>query len=179
MTSWAKDRLKQLCLEAAVTDEGVDVQNDPESLTKAMEGLDPSADPDAGMQQLADLSAKFARIEAKVTKVKKLEGDAQIAVVRGTDRYLFDFNLQLDFEVNVDERAPGTDGDDPPAKKFKGTLNFEELSNTTAENEWECNVTWKTIPSPLYRPRVQKVTDMLRHNVFQKVEEFAEEYQKL
>jgi len=37
----------------------------------------------------------------KVKSVKKVEGDASVCVVRGTKRYLFDLNADLDYEVNV------------------------------------------------------------------------------
>ena len=37
----------------------------------------------------------------KVKSVKKVEGDASVCVVRGTKRYLFDLNADLDYEVWV------------------------------------------------------------------------------
>jgi hypothetical protein len=40
-------------------------------------------------------------VTAKVKAVSKVEGDASVCVVRGTKRYLFDLNANLDYEVNL------------------------------------------------------------------------------
>lgn len=183
VSSWAKARLTELCTQAAVQEAGIDAQGDPEAFAKIFGDLDASSlagmDTNAGLEQLSRISAKLARMEAKVTKAKKLEGDAHIAVVRGTKRYLFDFTMQLDFEVQVDERLEGgTDSTsrEQKVKKFKGSFNFEELSNATAEQDWECALAWKSGPPEIYRERVQSMTERLRHVIFQKVETFAAEY---
>jgi hypothetical protein len=42
-------------------------------------------------------------ITSKITKIEKLEGDAQIIMTRGKKRHLYDFNAKLDFVVEVIE----------------------------------------------------------------------------
>jgi hypothetical protein len=56
------------------------------------------------------LAAALAKVSVKVTKVGKVEGDASVAVVRGTKRFLFDLSAELDYEV-VGFIAAATVGD--------------------------------------------------------------------
>jgi hypothetical protein len=181
MSGWSRDRLKELCLQVRVTNGGLD-ESDPTALLNAFKSVDLTAispENTSGAENLAALSARLARVQGNVTKAKKVEGDAHIAVVRGTKRYLFDFSIDLEFEVIVEDPVGAQEGEDAKPRKFSGTLCFHELSNTTQESEWEFDVTWKKRPKSVFAPRVTEVVNRLKHEVFQQVQTFALEYAQM
>ena len=70
---------------------------------------------------------------ARVTAVKKISGEASIAVVRGTRRHMYDYAATLEWEATLGDaaRAPGDDaGARPPSAQFKGTIKLPEISST-------------------------------------------------
>ena len=55
------------------------------------------------MNKLGELASALAHVTCKVLKVKKVEGDASTAMVRGKKRYLYDLSCEVEYEVAVDE----------------------------------------------------------------------------
>jgi hypothetical protein len=62
-------------------------------------------------------------INGKITKIEKLEGDAQIIMTRGKKRHLYDFNAKLDFVVEVTEVVNEQDS----------TAQEEKMSNDSSQ----------------------------------------------
>jgi hypothetical protein len=65
-----------------------------------------------------------------ISSVKKLEGDAQIAVVRKRRRHIFQFRAELDWEATT-----------PDGGSFEGTVCIEDLGSD-CDGEYEYNVGW-------------------------------------
>lgn len=108
-TDWAKERLKKHFKSAKASSGVEDFKNNPAAVVQAVQGLDMGAfsrgeeNKDASLDKLASLAASLAMVSARVKKVKKVEGDANVAVVRGSKRYLFDLSADVEYEVTVDE----------------------------------------------------------------------------
>ena len=73
-------------------------------------------------------------LTCKIKKVKEIEGEGSVAVVRGKKRYLFDFSFEGEFEMVVDD-------DDAVAT---GTIKIPDVSSTVEKGEWEIEMSFKT-----------------------------------
>jgi len=167
MSKWAKERLEGL-VAGARTALGHAVDPD-EDLSAASAG---AALDDRGRAKLEALSAGVRGVACRVTKVKKMAGDASIAVVRRKKRFLFDYDASLEFEAVV---TPGQ-------VKYKGTLDYPELSSAVSEGEpYECQVTYKSgrAPPSGEKAAVDLAVAELRDAVAATVAVFVSEYQAL
>ncbi|CAM9545471.1 unnamed protein product, partial [Phaeothamnion confervicola] len=107
-TSWAKQRLAAVLETLTVVDGGVDLASDPAAVVQAVGGFDfdarPAAEPGAaGAEALAALGARLARLTARVTGVRDLEGNAHVVLARNRKKCLFDFAAALDVKILADE----------------------------------------------------------------------------
>lgn len=143
-TTWAKDRLTNWLQNARV--EGSDV-----SLP----------------------SGSKAAVSCKVSKVKSLEGDAQIVVVRKQLKHGFNFEAELSFRFKVLGGTEGT-GDE----SFGGVLGIHELMDAVPAQELKADVKWSSSsgPSEVLLPLAREWVEKLIENVRLQVAGFREEY---
>ena len=153
MSSYATERLKTLCLQAAYT-------------TYAS---DPSP----------------VNIHASITEVKKCEGEAQVILARGKKRHVFDYTITLNFvvEVNSVERegqksSSGTEADATISKKFKGTIDFSEV--TGSGEAFHHNISFSKEIAPGFAKSVRAAAEKLAlEGVASKIKEFEVEFKSL
>ena len=105
---------------------------------------------------------------AIITSVK-VDGEAQIVHTRGRTKYIYDFNVSLDFEITVDEASESS-------KKYKGVIKFPDVS---ADFNQENSISYKkTIPSD-HQTRVRAAADKLVHQVIENWRNFDVEYKSM
>lgn len=196
LSALAKERLKALFLEAETVVPPVDL-NDPAALTETMESMKAglsmmSGGADGGemgnnensLKGMEQLTAGMSSLRAHVNKNKTVEGEAQIVLARGKKMLLFDFNVELEFEVIVEASSlPGLgsmmnndNGSPKKPQKFKGTLSFPEL---TAGVEQDGVVKFTKPVPPAYAKRAQQAAAALKLTVLEKVRAFENEFKSL
>lgn len=158
------------------------LQDDPQQLVQAMQQLDlsnPGQQDDASMQSLMALSAQLAKATARVTKVRKTEGDASVTMVRGRKRYLFDLTVELDFEAEVEDLT-GTAAGAAPKSKYKGSMKLDEVSSLTNLSEVEfSSVKYKKALPAKHKARVESIVDLLKKDILeQRLQAFQEHFQR-
>ena len=183
MSTMAKDRLKALCLslEHVVP---FDIA-DPSALTAAIDAVNKSSDEQSVFD---NMNASMSNIRAHVTGTKSLDGEAQIVLARGKKRHIYDFNMTLDFEVTVEPASiPGggsssaesdstDDSSKKAAKKYKGTLQFQEISpNCTIEPVVKFK---KEVPYAVEK-RVKLAIDGLKSKVCESIRAFESEFKDM
>lgn len=91
-----------------------------------------------GLQdRLKAAAVKQDGIEAKVRSVSKCEGEASIAVVRGTKRYLYDLKATIEWKVLI----PNEDESEKPLE-YKGKFNMPEISDAVPCDQLQCLIEW-------------------------------------
>ena len=153
MSSYATERLKTLCLQASYN-------------TYAS---DPSP----------------VNILASITEAKKCEGEAQIILARGRKRHVFDYTITLNFvvEVNSVERegqksSSGTEADATISKKFKGTIDFSEV--TGSGEAFNHNIRFSKEIAPGFATSVRAAAEKLAlEGVASKIKEFEVEFRSI
>ena len=152
MTQFCRDRLQALCLEAKASLEpgtvgGADTATS--SLAAALDAMKSSLGGGVGkseagtgdaMSQLTALSASMSRASACVASIENVEGEAQIVMARGKKRHIYDFSMEVKFEVTVEDML--ADKDKP--KKFKGSLHVPEVSPDSSQ-ETPYTTKWKKL----------------------------------
>lgn len=169
----AKDRLKELLLQSRAELAPVDLTQPSalSELTASLQSISASlSEPSAALD---GLSANMATLRASVTNAKTVEGEAQVIIARGKKRHLFDFNVSLEFEVDIDDKGPEAVVPDKKMKKIKGTISIPEVSPTMPlEPSLRFN---KALPLR-FEKRIKEVGDLLKNAVVAKVKEFETEY---
>uniref|UniRef100_A0A7S3JNR7 Activator of Hsp90 ATPase AHSA1-like N-terminal domain-containing protein n=1 Tax=Aureoumbra lagunensis TaxID=44058 RepID=A0A7S3JNR7_9STRA len=100
-----------------------------------------------------------------VTNVKKLSGEASIAVSRGKSRYIFDYVGKLEWEAVLD-------GD-----SYKGSINLPELSSTITDGRYEQQIKIKNSSAPS-SPALQAALPKFQDAVNAAICNFVSEYQQ-
>ena len=190
LTAVAKDRLKSLCLEASVQLPALDWSN-PASLSDAMDAMKDSLSGfgsatgvgggagDGAGAKLEQLSAAMSTVSARVTGASTVDGEAQIVMARGKKRFIFDFNVKLEFEIVVDSNLPSLDQataearDEKKIKKYKGVITVPEISPSVPI---EPVLSFKKPLPASVEKRVKDAADRLKATVIGKIEEFEVEY---
>jgi hypothetical protein len=81
----------------------------------------------------------------EVTEVKDIEGEANIALVRGTRRYMYDFSLTVMWKATVANMLDMADMSGKP-KVVKGSLKISDFSDSSptafkVRNDVPCGIT--------------------------------------
>lgn len=124
VTEITKSRLKDTCLASKVS---LASGLDDVSLTESLANLqtENSSDPAALTKSLEKMNAMMSKVDASITEVKSIDGEAQIVMVgQGKKRQIYDFNMSLKFEVNVYDLS----GDESKKKRFKGTFDVMDVT---------------------------------------------------
>ena len=197
-TQQAEDRLTALCLEAQVsssdhpatmTAEGGGL--DSSSLSSVLDALS-SSGTDKGAQTTAaleKLEIALATLRASVTGATSVTGDAHIVMARGKKRHIYDFNVILEFEVEV--IPPSTPGlssstiDNPDTgikpKRFKGTFTLPEVVPSAESDGAGLEIAMafkKPIPSN-YTDKVHNIAELLKDRVTGQIIAFENEFKSM
>jgi len=188
VTAWAKDRFKQRVVEAKVVSEGS--SNDPKKLLQALESLDvkgASGSPDEAAKmatQLSNITSLLCNMTAKVRSVKEINGEAHMAVVRGTRRFLFDFHATVDWEVTIEDpvanMAAAEAGEKKEEKKSRitGELRLPDVSSAKDSERdvlHDAVITFKKQPAEEHKNAVNKLLEDLKQEVKKKIELFIDD----
>lgn len=124
-------------------------------------------------------------VVASIVAINKLEGEAQIVMARGKKRHLYDFNVKLDFEINISENhslesevglespSSAVAGSGGVKKSFKGSLSYGEVA---PESSLESTIKWKKIPGGIYENHAKNAIQELHREVQMKLRQFESEY---
>lgn len=140
------------------------------------------------MQTLEKLTALMSTVNAKVTGVKSVEGDAQIVMARGKKRRLYEMTVTVQFEAVIEPMSDipagasaGDSSDKPKKTKYKGTFVFTDLGPDSI-NEPECSIQWggkkggAGAPSAAHDSKVKSAAQELRKAVEKQLQAFHAEY---
>ncbi|AFZ79301.1 hypothetical protein BEWA_021490 [Theileria equi strain WA] len=183
MTSWCKKKFEEYIMGASYTNEPnvegskniVEMFNDIN-----LDNLDSESD----MNKLQKLAGMMYKSSIKPTSVEGVDGDAQIAFIRGTRRYLFDLSCTLNVEITIDTSVgsgPAADSaESSHISNYNGVLTLREISS-----EKEVGKTWKDYITVKYKSTIKPehselLKDMMekyKSIVCDKIDEFLSEYQ--
>jgi len=99
----------------------------------------------------------------------KVEGEAQIVHTRGKTKYIYDFNVSLDFEITVDAASESS-------KKYKGVIKFPDIS---ADFNQENSISYKKSILSDHQARVKATTDTLVRQIIENWRNFDVEYKSM
>ena len=200
LTQIASDKLIALLLEANYSQPAFN-SNDPSSLTSAIDAMQASLGGITGMNggenmnsmnALEQLEASMSSVTARITKQKSIEGDAHIVLARGKKKHIYDFHVELEFEVVVEPSSFGSEFSPPVSeektenktKKFKGTMNIPEivpLPESTNMNEFlkDISISFKKPVSSSLEKKVNNAMEKLKCELFNKITMFEKEFKNL
>lgn len=177
MTSYVKNRFEEMCINAMAEDDA-SVSN-PEATKSAVSSiLDPSTSTTDKISHLQSLDGVLLPLTARVTKIKSVEGEAQIVMARGKKRHIYDFALTLSFEAVLESHDKKSK---IKPKKFQGTLHWAEVSPVSS---LEFSIDYKedlnlSTPDTKLRERVRVVSNKLGLKIQGMLELFEEDYKAL
>lgn len=197
-TDWAKERLKAHFKSGKASSGIDDFKTNPGAVVEAVQSLDMGAftrgeeNQEASLDKLASLAANLAMVSARVKAVKKVEGDANVAVVRGSKRYLFDLSATVEYEVTVDESFGMDDDTEGPERnvvhskkaretKYEGTLTLTELSSLSSGDGSDVEIARKpkTSVAPKHQARVKEILGSLEKDLTSRcLPSFITDFQK-
>ena len=134
---------------------------------------------------LGDTEDSTSSVDACVTKVKDLEGDASVAFVSGKKRFVFDYSTELSFEISCRvNNGMDTEGDNNMKNLViaKGSIGLPDISSASISDEdIEVQIMkWKKAPKDQYEQQAtecrNKLVDKVREQVHNFVLEFNSQY---
>ncbi|PFH34352.1 tetratricopeptide repeat-containing protein [Besnoitia besnoiti] len=189
MSQWAKKRFEERLKEAKVV-RGDDIDSllrNPEQLMGALQapGAGGDADPLASLQKLM---GQFMHTEIKCKDVTGLTGDAQVVVMRGTKRFLFEFSCTVVFEVSGELKLP-ENGALPPLPGapddthfcYKGELSLPEVSSAESKGEaWLAGsrIKMKHKVDPRNQAVVDECIDAFKKKLVEQIHHFLADFSK-
>lgn len=112
---------------------------------------------------LSDEAAIGEGMMAVVKEVKSCTGDAQVVMTRGKRRHIFDFNMDLKFEVRHKDRH------------YSGHIEFRDLS----PGNYDSTVTFnKSLPHGIER-EIRQCAHGLRDVIVERIKSFEAEYKSM
>ncbi|GFE53166.1 tetratricopeptide repeat-containing protein protein [Babesia ovis] len=186
MSSWCSDMLKETLARAAY-------ENDPSDLDPSVNVMEmlsniniDNINDSEGMDKLQNLAMMIHRSSIKVTSVDDMECDAQIALIRGTLRYMFDFSCVLKFKasINTEFDAANTDqdeSDDSQATVYEGMLELSELSSAMEKGKTYkdyMKAKFKDTLKPEHKDLLNCMVDKFKATVCERIDEFYAKYQE-
>jgi hypothetical protein len=103
-TDYGIKLMKKYLLQAKANSGNENIMDTPETVSKMIDSMDlknMKNDETSQFAKLEELCGNLAKVSCKIVKVKKIDGDCSVAVVRGKKRYLFDMNAELEYEVST------------------------------------------------------------------------------
>ncbi|RQX72801.1 tetratricopeptide repeat-containing protein, partial [Toxoplasma gondii CAST] len=190
VSEWAKKRFEARLKEAKVL-RGNDIDSllqNPEHLVNTLQGSakgGDSADPLASLQKLM---GQFMQTEIKCKEVAGLTGDAQVVVMRGTKRFLFEFACTVVFEVSGELSLPDsglvpTAGDKDGTKfSYKGEITLPEVSSADGKGEaWltGSRIKMKQKVDPRNQPIVDECIEAFKKQLVHQIHQFLSDFSKI
>ncbi|EPT25851.1 tetratricopeptide repeat-containing protein [Toxoplasma gondii TgCatPRC2] len=190
VSEWAKKRFEARLKEAKVL-RGNDIDSllqNPEHLVNTLQGSakgGDSADPLASLQKLM---GQFMQTEIKCKEVTGLTGDAQVVVMRGTKRFLFEFACTVVFEVSGELSLPDsglvpTAGDKDGTKfSYKGEITLPEVSSADGKGEaWltGSRIKMKQKVDPRNQPIVDECIEAFKKQLVHQIHQFLSDFSKI
>eukprot|EP00375_Theileria_parva_P002292 XP_764970.1 hypothetical protein [Theileria parva strain Muguga] len=178
MTQWCKKTLEQFLLESSY-------QNEPtppdasQNILQMFNDINLEMDGN-GLCKLQKLAGLMCRSSVRPSSVEALEGDAQIAFIRGTRRYLFDFSCNVNLNIQVDTGVGADAPDDSQLSKYQVVLVLREISSERESGKsWVdyMSVKYKSKLKPEHQELVKDILDKYKQNVSLKIDQFLTHYQ--
>ncbi|GBE59077.1 tetratricopeptide repeat domain containing protein [Babesia ovata] len=135
------------------------------------------------MEKLEKLAMMIHRSSIKVISVDDLECEAQIALIRATRRYMFDFSCSLKFEASIDTAfgAGYSSDDESKASVYRGTLTMTEISSAMETGKTYSDymrVSFEDDPKPEHTELMRCMMDKFKTSVCERIDAFLKKYQK-
>ncbi|CDR97006.1 tetratricopeptide repeat domain containing protein, putative [Babesia bigemina] len=137
----------------------------------------------ANLEKLEKLAMMIHKSSIRVTSVADLECDAQIALIRATRRYMFDFSCALKFEASIDTAfGSGYSSDDESkASVYRGTLLLTEISSAMEKGKTYSDymrVSFEDEPKPEHAELMRCMMDKFKTSVCERIDAFLDAYQQ-
>lgn len=141
VSNWATDRITHFLLKCGAFYSPESLLKDSNKLLDLFKDVTTSADINNlnNPEVIGRLGSKLYEISVATKSVKEISGEAHVAIIRGTKRYIFDFNITLSFECTVDV-APqlsqiSDDHSFPKNNKhtYNGELHLPEVTSAAEE----------------------------------------------
>lgn len=187
LTRAAKDRLTELLSTIDISSSprnGTESSQDTDQLISALQGMDVAKLGEDPMQALQRMNMLLASVKSKITKVVTVEGDAQIVLARNKKRHIFDFTIELEFEITIDSSIPSSisgssideNSTQAKAKKFKGTIS---LIDVTPHANFDSTLKFKKPIPAEYQTKVNDSAKSLQNDIREKIKLFETEFKNM
>lgn len=103
-------------------------------------------------------------VKCSVKEVKKCEGEAQVVLTRGKKRHMYDFQLDIKFEVSCQK------------VKYPGHILFHDVSPGC---DLECSIEYKKLVPAEVENKVKSCVTGLRDTIIRKIRSFEVEYRSM
>ncbi|PHJ22208.1 tetratricopeptide repeat-containing protein [Cystoisospora suis] len=199
MSQWAKKRFEERLRETKV-ERGGDINSLLSNPQQLMEALKMPTEASSGGGQEAEALASLSRLmnqfmhtEIRCKDVTGLTGDAQVVVMRGTKRYLFEFSCTVVFEVSGKLEMPDSDGfggalgprmrEDDDATKFcyTGELVLPEVSSAEGKGmAWltGSRIRMKKTVSQQHKAVVDECIENFKKQLVEQIQHFLTDFSK-
>ncbi|UKK02087.2 HSP70/90 co-chaperone [Theileria orientalis] len=182
MTQWCKRKLEEVLMKASYANEP-NTNDSNKNILEMFNDINLDNLDNGGLSKLQKLAGMVHKSSIEPISVEALEGDGQIAFIRGTRRYLFDFSCNINLEIKIDTSIGSTKTEEKAEEEqlstYKGELELKEISS-----EMESGKSWKDYMKVNYKSKMKSeheelVKDMMeifKQSVSEKIEEFISEY---
>jgi tetratricopeptide (TPR) repeat protein len=126
-------------------------------------------------QRLLEAKVSTALLDAKISKVEDISGDASVVVVSGKKRYIFDLHVKLKYKI----KSRKNDDGEETKEICKGVMRLPDICSTHHDEvEIICDGYEKS-PPPQYRNDASAVRSMLEDRVRQQVSCFVQDFNNM
>lgn len=192
-TQWAKENITRHLLPSSVATNVDELLKSPDKFLQLFNQLSPNMtenDP-VNMNALASIASKLHRITITGKSVKDVSGDAHIAVIRGTKRYIFDFSIVITFECSVDSSIPfptpfndnsleiKQSNENKKISTYKGELHMTEIASTTVNpDSWinDMTVKYEKEPKVEHKQGVEELLIEFKKLLIERIKLFIKDF---
>ncbi|GIX60769.1 chaperone binding protein, putative [Babesia caballi] len=197
MSQWCKEKLNEMLAEISYVHDPME-KNPDANIMELLSNISFDQPEDKeNMQKLQKAAELMHRSTIKVTSVENLECDAEIALIRASRRYVFDFSCALNFELSISTPLDGGSleglgfppnsgsGSDESSQAsptvYEGVLRLNEISSAMEKGKTYADcmaVRYKEALKPLHDEMLRGFMDDFKRVVSRKIEEFQGHFQK-
>lgn len=184
MSSWCRETLKELLSKATYVNEP-SVNGHPNNIVEMLKDINiEKLDDKSTIERMEKLTRMMHRSIIKVVSVDNMECDAQIALIRATRRYMFDFSCKLKLEISIDTDIGSMvrgkeDPDESSASVYQAILTLSEISS-----EMEKGKTYGDLMKISYKDEMKQehvelakyMVDQFKASVTDRIKEFMDNY---
>lgn len=180
-TSWCIEKLQKRLKTVQWKSEAYDtdlnaMMADPKKFSELLAIMDP-AKTDVTNDSIMDSLSKLQPISAKVVNNPDVSGEAQMVVLKGSKRYLYDFKLKLDWEIEIGVMMGGSE-----KSVYTGQLKVDDVDDAgSPQSKWfvPCSIIHKKSISDKDKTAFDLAIQGLKKALVAAMKSFEQEYQSM